>query len=124
MANSGNTLLALLTGAAIGAVVGLLYAPESGDETRKKISKETKKAQEEFNKKYKETSSNLTSKAKKARKDFESRLEETLNSASDKADEIMAAMESKLEDLRKQNAKLKKDIHTDTASDIADRAVI
>ena len=124
MANTGNTLLALITGAAIGAAVGLLYAPDSGDETRKKISKETKKAQEEFNKKYKETSSNLSSKAKKARKDFESHLEETLSSASYKADEILAAMESKLEDLRKQNAKLKKDVKTDSASDIPDRAII
>ncbi len=37
MANTGNTLLALVTGAAIGAAVGLLYAPDSGEKTRKKI---------------------------------------------------------------------------------------
>lgn len=112
MANTGSTLLALVTGAAIGAAVGLLYAPNSGDATRDKLSKEAKKAQEKFNKKYEEATSNLTTKAKKAKLDFETRLDETLSSASYKADEILAGMESKLEDLRKQNAKLQqKDIN-------------
>jgi len=124
MANTGSTLLALVTGAAIGAAVGLLYAPESGDKTRKKISKESKKAQDQFNQKYKETSSNLSSKAKKARMDFETRLEETLSSASFKADEILSAMETKLEDLRKQNAKLQKDAKSDSGSSAPNQAVV
>ncbi|SDR85904.1 Gas vesicle protein [Gillisia sp. Hel1_33_143] len=124
MANTGSTLLALVTGAAIGAAVGLLYAPESGDKTRKKITKESKKAQDQFNQKYKETSSNLSSKAKKARYDFETRLEETLSSASYKADEILSAMESKLEDLRKQNAKLQKDVKSETNSNTPNQAVV
>jgi gas vesicle protein len=112
MANTGSTLLALITGAAIGAAAGLLYAPDSGDKTRKKLSDDARKAQDQFNKKYQETSSNLSTKAKKARMDFETRLEETLSSASYKADEILAAMETKLEDLRKQNAKLQRDEKT------------
>ncbi len=109
MANTGNTLLALITGAAIGAGIGILYAPDSGDKTRKKLKDESKKAQDRLNKKYAETSSNLTEKAKQARVDFETRLEETLSSASHKADDILSAMETKLEELRKQNAKLQKD---------------
>lgn len=101
--------MALITGAAIGAVAGLLYAPDTGENTRDKLGKEAKKAQDDFNKKYQETSSNLTVKAKQARKDFEQRLEETLSSASYKAEEIISAMESKLEDLRRQNARLQKE---------------
>lgn len=114
MANTGSTLLALITGAAIGAAAGLLYAPEKGEETRRKLGEESRKAQDEFNKKYRETSSNISSKAKQARRDFETRLGETLSSASHKADEILEAMESKLEDLRKQNAKLQKDGKSET----------
>ena len=40
--NTGTTILALLTGAAIGAGVGLLYAPDKGENTRKKLNKEAK----------------------------------------------------------------------------------
>ena len=43
MSKTSNTILALVTGAAIGAGLGLLYAPESGDKTRKKISNGEKK---------------------------------------------------------------------------------
>ena len=109
MANTGNTLLALITGAAIGAGIGVLYAPDSGEKTRKKLKKDAKEAQDRLNKRYHETSSNLSDKAKKAKTDFEARLEETLSNASHKADDILASMETKLEELRKQNAKLQKD---------------
>jgi len=115
MANSGSSFLALLTGAAIGAAIGLLYAPDSGENTREKLSREAQDAKDQFNKRYQETTSNLSSRAKKARIDFEHRLEDTLSSASYKADEILSALEAKLEDLRKQNAKLQKDDKGDFA---------
>lgn len=109
MANSGSTFLALLTGAAIGAGLGMLYAPDSGEETRRKLGENARRTQDDLNRRYKETSSNLTQKAKKAKLDFEERLEETLSSASYKADEILSSLEAKLEELRKQNAKFQKD---------------
>lgn len=107
--NTGQTLLALLTGAAIGAGIGILYAPDKGSKTRAQISKEAEKAKKKLNKQVKETSQNLSEKAKQARLSFEEKLEETLSSASYKADDILVAMEEKLEALRKQNAKLQKE---------------
>ncbi len=107
--NTGQTLLALLTGAAIGAGLGILYAPDKGTNTRDKLSKEAKKAQKKLNKQFHETSSTLSDKAQRARFSFEQKLNETLSSASYKADDILLAMEDKLEALRKQNAKLQID---------------
>lgn len=104
--NTGQTLLALLTGAVIGAGIGILYAPDKGSNTRDKLSKEAKKAQKQLSKQIRETSHNLSEKAHIARLSFEEKLNETLSSASYKADDILAAMEDKLEALRKQNAKL------------------
>ena len=46
--NSGNVLLALLTGAAIGAGIGILYAPDEGIKTRKKIKKKALDAKEDL----------------------------------------------------------------------------
>ena len=46
--NDGNILLALLTGAAIGAGIGILYAPDKGIETRHKIKQKVgEKAQQQ-----------------------------------------------------------------------------
>ena len=111
--NTSQTLIALLTGAIIGAGLGILYAPDKGSETRDKISKEAKKAQKKLNKQFQETSHNLSEKAQKARFSFQEKLNETLSSASYKADDILLAMEDKLEALRKQNAKLQMDFTVD-----------
>ncbi len=39
--NTGKIIGALLVGAAIGGVLGILFAPDKGSETRKKISGKT-----------------------------------------------------------------------------------
>lgn len=49
MNNSGKIFIAALTGAVAGGVAGVLLAPESGEQTRKKLSKEADKAREELN---------------------------------------------------------------------------
>jgi len=105
MSKAGNTILALITGAAIGAGLGLLYAPESGDKTRKKISKNAKEAKRKLEQQINETSENLSASAKQAKKSFDAKLEDTLKTASTKADDILVTMERKLEELRSKNAK-------------------
>lgn len=120
--NTGQTLLAILTGAAIGAGIGILYAPDKGSNTRDKLSKEAKKAQKKLNKQINETSHTLSEKAQQARVSFEQKLNDTLSSASYKADDILLAMEDKLEALRKQNAKLQIDATLGKASATAKKA--
>lgn len=52
--NSGKILLGVLAGVAIGATLGILFAPDKGSSTRKKISKKrdevTERLEEKFDK--------------------------------------------------------------------------
>lgn len=43
MKNLGGIIAAFLGGAIVGAVLGVLFAPESGEETRKKIKEALEK---------------------------------------------------------------------------------
>jgi gas vesicle protein len=53
MKNSSKILIALGAGAAIGGVLGLLFAPAKGVETRNKIAESGKKLKDQFNEKLK-----------------------------------------------------------------------
>ncbi len=60
MANSGIKILGgLIVGTAIGAVVGLLTAPESGKKTRKKLDKEAKRLSDDLGNTVNEAISSL-----------------------------------------------------------------
>lgn len=106
--NSGNVLLALLTGAAIGAGVGILYAPDKGTKTRKKLKRKAKEAQRDLNTRLSNAKDQLAETAESKKADFEQKLEDTISNMSYKADDIITTLEAKLEDLRRKNAQFQK----------------
>ena len=106
--NNGNMLLALLTGAIIGTGIGILYAPEEGVKTRKKIKKKAIDVKHDNSEKVTHAKDDLTKTFKKKKDDFEHKLEDSITTMSYKADEILLNLEKKLEDLRKKNLELQK----------------
>lgn len=108
--NTGNTILALLTGTAVGVGLGLLYAPQSGEKTRKQLKDEADHLQDNLNKKYKETSSQLNSFASEAKKNIEEKLEQTFSNVNNKADDMLNKLEGELGELRKKNEELQKEL--------------
>ena len=58
--DSGNILLAVLTGAIIGAGAGILYAPDKGEKTRKKIKKNALKTKEDITSRISQAAEELT----------------------------------------------------------------
>ena len=50
--SSGKVVLGLLAGIAAGAIVGLLFAPAKGEDTRKKITKKGKEYEKKLEKKF------------------------------------------------------------------------
>ena len=106
--NSENTLLALLTGAAIGAGIGILYAPDKGIETRKKIKQKAEDIEHDISERVSHAKDELTKTVNHKKEEFEQKLDATISNMSGKADDIISALESKLEELKRKNAHLQR----------------
>ena len=80
--NSGNSFFAFLIGAVAGAVLGMLYAPKSGEKTREDLQKAAKRAKREltekagdFRDRTKEFADNARQGAKEASEAFKRNME-------------------------------------------------
>ena len=88
MSNNSKLVSALLIGAAAGAVLGLLFAPDKGSETRKKIRKEGEDLLDELSDKIEEGKDALMGLKEKAM----SKAQEWKGKAEDLKDEAEAEL--------------------------------
>ena len=106
--NTGNTIIALLTGALVGAGLGILFAPDKGSVTRSKIKTGIEDTKDELMQKMHELSAMLKDKAEHVKTDLSGTFEKFVSSGSYKAEEVIEFLEKQLETLKAQNAKLHK----------------
>jgi len=106
--NTGNTLLALLAGAAVGAGIGILFAPDKGSKTRKKIRDGFEHEKENLKERFHEASENLKAKFSRAKGNLESEFDQLLAQTDSKKEEVIEALERKLAELKNQAAAAKK----------------
>lgn len=93
MSDNGKVLGALVLGAAAGAVLGLLFAPSSGTELRKKISDNADDLINDLTDKIgegKEMLSGLKDKAMSKADELKGRAEDELNNMKSKAKQTAA----------------------------------
>jgi gas vesicle protein len=74
--DTGKVVLSVLAGIAAGAVLGVLFAPDKGSETRKNISKKGSDAMDDIKDKYDEILKAITDKLEQAKEDVSNLFEQ------------------------------------------------
>jgi len=105
---NGNSILAILAGAAIGVGLGILFAPDKGSKTREKLKEGFDDLNGEAKTKWDALEEETKEKFSKTKDELKETVEDLLSSSSYKAEEAITFLEEKLAELKKQNAKLQK----------------
>ena len=80
--SSGKLITGILAGIAAGALLGILFAPDKGDETRKKISKKGNDLTDSLKKRYDDFAEDISQKLHKGKEKAESMKAEANNAFS------------------------------------------
>ncbi len=102
MKTNSNEFLALITGAAIGTIVAILYAPEKGVDTRRKIADSANTALDAVSRAAEELKRKAEVAIEEGKGTLESRLSSLIDNAHHKPVELIELLEAKLAVLKKK----------------------
>ncbi len=108
MDKNSNIGLALITGATLGAVISILYAPARGSETRQRIADSAESAADALMKAAEQLKNNATTAILDEKDSLETRLNSVFSQAHHDGDELIALLEKKLDGLKKKGRSLNK----------------
>jgi gas vesicle protein len=97
--NSGSSLLAFLIGAAAGSIIGILYAPDKGSNTRDKLSYRLHK----YRKSLEDLIDELINDEDLAFSEAKSNSEQVVNDAREKAERLLEDVDELLSHINKKS---------------------
>lgn len=116
MSKDSNTIIGILAGTAIGATLGILFAPDKGSKTRKRIADEAILQKDRLASTAVDIKDRVVSEAElmkdkvattvNAKKlTLDEQLDTLVTDASYKADDVISKLEMKLKQLKEKNKK-------------------
>ncbi|WP_159022529.1 YtxH domain-containing protein [Formosa sp. L2A11] len=116
MKSLGNTILGITAGAALGASMGILFAPNKGSKTRKMIAKEAETTKSKISDHATELADTIAKKVNVKKASLEEQLEDLSADASHKSNDVITALEKKLEALKTKQKDFKNGAKKSTAT--------
>ena len=93
MSKNSNTIAAIIAGAAVGAAIGILLAPDKGSNTRAKLKEGLDDATGNLKDSLGATSDDISKKFTSATQNLDGTFDNLLSNVSQKADEVISFLE-------------------------------
>lgn len=100
--SKGKTVIAILFSATIGVILGILFAPKSGKETRNQINGKTEAIREEINYKTHELKERVVEKAERVQEDISEIKEDIKEKVIETAEKVQVEILSKTDDIKEK----------------------
>lgn len=108
MSDNGNTVLGILAGTAIGVALGILFAPDKGSATRRRIADQAAETQHSIAEKSHELHDRAVNTLHYKKATLDAKLDHIVSDVSHKTEDIITTLEKKLAELKAKNKKLQK----------------
>ncbi|WP_277013464.1 YtxH domain-containing protein [Capnocytophaga granulosa] len=105
MSKIANTLLGLAAGSAVGVGLGILFAPDKGKNTRKKIKDSVSNKVDELKEQLESLAKKLHEKSLDIKGSLEEKIDNILSESNYKSEDLISLLEKKIASMKKEAKK-------------------